>query len=159
MLHGYLPNGCRITSFVSRWISCLPTLNAILNGTSAVLLFTGYLYIRKKNIAAHRLFMLSAFSTSTLFLISYITYHVHVGSVHFPGQGWARSLYYSILVSHTLLAGLTVPLVLFTLTYALRGTFYKHKKIAQWTLPIWLYVSVTGVIVYWILYILYKAHA
>ncbi len=96
--------------------------------------------------------MLSAFTTSTLFLISYLIYHYQVGSVPFKGQGWMRSLYFSILISHTFLAVVIVPMVLITLTRALKGNFDRHKRIARWTLPIWLYVSVTGVIVYWMLY-------
>ena len=96
--------------------------------------------------------MLSAFTTSTLFLISYLSYHYQVGSVPFKGQGWIRTVYFTVLISHTILAVTIVPLVLVTLTRALKGSFDRHKRIARWTLPIWLYVSVTGVIVYWMLY-------
>ena len=96
--------------------------------------------------------MLAAFTTSTLFLFSYLTYHYHVGSVPFKGQGWIRAVYFAILISHTVLAALIVPLVLITLTRALKRRFDRHKRIARWTLPLWLYVSVTGVIVYWMLY-------
>jgi len=96
--------------------------------------------------------MLSAFTTSTLFLISYLIYHYHVGSVPFQGQGWLRAVYFAVLVSHTILAVLIVPLVLITLTRALKGNFDRHKRIARWTLPLWLYVSITGVLVYWMLY-------
>lgn len=96
--------------------------------------------------------MLSAFTTSTLFLISYLIYHYHVGSVPFQGQGWLRAVYFAVLVSHTILAVLIVPLVLITLTRALKENFDRHKRIARWTFPLWLYVSITGVIVYWMLY-------
>ena len=101
---------------------------------------------------AHRLCMLSAFATSSLFLISYLTYHYQVGSVPFQGRGWIRFVYFAILISHTILAAAIVPLVLLTLARALRGRFDRHKRIARWTLPLWLYVSITGVIVYWMLY-------
>lgn len=96
--------------------------------------------------------MLSAFTTSTLFLISYLAYHFQVGSVPFRGQGWIRVVYFTVLISHTVLAVVIVPLVLVTLTRALRGSFDRHKRVARWTLPLWLYVSITGVIVYWMLY-------
>ena len=96
--------------------------------------------------------MLAAFATSTLFLVSYLTYHFQVGSVPYEGRGWVRPLYFSILISHIILAAAIVPLVLVTLVRAVRGNFERHKRIARWTLPIWLYVSVTGVIVYWMLY-------
>ena len=133
-------------------LSYLPTINAALNSASAVLLVAGYLFIRGGKVAVHKLCMLSAFTTSTLFLISYLTYHYHVGSVPFKGQGWPRALYFTILISHTILAAAIVPLVLITLTRALKGSFDRHKRIARWTLPLWLYVSVTGVIVYGMLY-------
>jgi len=96
--------------------------------------------------------MLSAFTTSTLFLVSYLVYHYHVGSVPFQGQGWLRAVYFAVLVSHTILAVLIVPLVLITLTRGLKGNFDRHKRIARWTFPLWLYVSITGVLVYWMLY-------
>lgn len=130
----------------------LPALNAVLNATSALLLSVGYLFIRQRKVAAHRACMLSAFATSTVFLTSYIIYHSQVGTTPFPGRGLIRPLYFSILFSHTTLAVTTVPLVLITLSRALRSRFDRHKKIARWTLPIWLYVSVTGVVVYWMLY-------
>lgn len=133
-------------------LSYLPSLNAALNSASAVLLTSGYLFIRSKKVTAHKLCMLSAFTTSTLFLISYLTYHYQVGSVPFKGQGWIRAVYFTVLISHTLLAATIVPLVLITLTRALKGNFERHKRIARWTLPLWLYVSITGVIVYWMLY-------
>ena len=136
-------------------VSALPTLNAALNGTCALLLAVGYLFIRRRKVAAHRACMISAFVTSTLFLISYLTYHYHVGSRPFGGQGAIRALYFTILISHTILAAAIVPLVLITLYRGLKGRFDRHVAIARWTLPLWLYVSVTGVIVYWMLYHLY----
>ena len=136
-------------------LSALPTLNAALNGASACLLSLGYLCIRRKRVAAHRACMLSAFATSSIFLVSYLTYHYHVGSVPFRGQGWIRPVYFAILISHTCLAAATVPLALITLVRALRGRFDRHARIARWTLPVWLYVSITGVIVYWMLYHLF----
>lgn len=138
-------------------ISDLPTLNAILNSVSAVLLSTGYVFIRQKRIQAHRSCMISAFVTSTLFLISYLIYHYHHGATRFPGQGIARYLYFTILGTHTILAAAIVPLILITFSRALRRRFDKHRKIARWTLPLWLYVSVTGVIVYLMLYHLFPA--
>ena len=133
----------------------LPTVNAILNGASAILIITGIVFIRRGRREGHRRFMLSAVGTSTLFLISYLWYHAHVGSVHFAGQGWSRPVYFSILTSHTLLALVTVPLVLVTLGRALRGRFDRHRASARWTYPVWLYVSVTGVVVYVMLYHLF----
>lgn len=132
--------------------SYLPALNAALNSASAVFLTAGYLFIRNKKVTAHKLCMLSAFATSTIFLISYLTYHYQVGSVPFKGQGWIRVVYFTVLISHTILAVAIVPLVLVTLTRALKGSFERHKRIARRTLPLWLYVSITGVIVYWMLY-------
>ncbi len=138
-------------------ISDLPTVNAVLNGTSAVLLTIGYYFIRRRNRDTHRAFMLAAFASSTLFLISYVIYHLNVGSVPFQGQGWIRPVYYAILLSHVLLAAAILPLALLTLSWALRKRFGRHRRIARWTLPLWLYVSVTGVIVYLMLYQLYPA--
>jgi uncharacterized membrane protein YozB (DUF420 family) len=137
-------------------VSSLPGINAALNSASAILLLAGYLFIRNKQVLAHKACMLAAFTTSTVFLFSYLIYHYHVGSVPFRGQGWIRAVYFSILISHTVLAALIVPLVLITLTRALKGRFDRHKRIARWTLPLWLYVSVTGVIVYWMLYGLHR---
>ena len=133
-------------------LSSLPALNAALNSASALLLAAGYLFIRSGNVAAHRRCMLAALATSTLFLTSYLFYHYHVGSVPFAGQGWTRRLYFTILISHTTLAAAIVPLVLITLYRALRNRFDQHRRIARWTLPLWFYVSVTGVIVYGMLY-------
>ncbi len=130
----------------------LPALNAVLNGTAAVLLVTGYVLIRKGRRQAHKRVMITAFTVSTLFLISYLTYHALAGIVYYPGTGWIRTVYLTILYSHTALA-VTVPvLAIVTLRRGLKGWFDRHRKIARWTLPIWLYVSVTGVVVYLMLY-------
>ena len=133
-------------------IGDLPTLNAALNGTSAVLLTLGYLFIRRKKVNLHKACMVSAFVISTLFLVSYLIYHYHAGSKPFPGEGWTRPLYFTILISHVILATVTLPLTIVTLARGLRGRFEKHRRIARWALPIWLYVSVTGVVVYLMLY-------
>jgi putative membrane protein len=138
-------------------ISFLPHLNALLNSASAVLLATGFVLIRRHRVRAHRNCQVSAVVTSTLFLASYLTYHYYHGATRFPGQGIARPIYFTILISHTILAITVVPLVLVTLYRAARGDFDRHRKIARWTLPIWLYVSVTGVIVYLMLYRIYPA--
>ncbi len=133
-------------------LSYLPSVNAGLNSVSAILLLCGYLFIRRKRIVAHRFCMLSACFTSALFLVSYLIYHYCVGSVPFKVEGWIRPIYFSVLISHTILAAAIVPLALITLVRALKGNFERHRRIARWTLPNWLYVSVTGVIVYWMLY-------
>src|SRR5262245_60431354 len=138
-------------------ISELPTLNAILNSVSAILLGAGYFFIRRKNIKAHRALMTSAFITSTLFLISYLTYHYYHGSTKFQGQGAIRAVYFSILLTHTILAAAIVPMIFVTFSRALKERFDRHRRIARWTLPLWLYVSVTGVVVYLMLYQLYPA--
>jgi uncharacterized membrane protein YozB (DUF420 family) len=130
----------------------LPGLNAILNATSAALLITGYYYIRQRNIRAHRRCMVSAFAVSIFFLLSYLTYHYHVGATRFGGQGYIRPVYFTILISHTILAGLVPFFALLTLWRAWNEQFRKHKRIARWALPIWLYVSATGVVIYWMLY-------
>jgi len=132
--------------------SIFPKINATLNASSALLLLTGRALIAWGKIAAHRAVMLSAVATSTLFVISYLYYHAHVGSVHFRGTGWGRSLYFAILTSHTLLATVIVPMVLVTLNRALHRRFDRHRAIARWTFPLWLYVSVTGVVIYLMLY-------
>jgi uncharacterized membrane protein YozB (DUF420 family) len=129
-----------------------PVINASLNGASAVLLVVGHRFIAQRRIAAHRATMITAVVTSTLFLISYLYYHAHVGSVRFQGTGWSRPVYFSILISHVVLAAVIVPLVIITLTRALRERFDRHRAIARWTYPLWLYVSVTGVLVYFMLY-------
>lgn len=136
-------------------VSALPTLNAFLNGTSAVLLTVGYVSIRLKKVAAHKTCMLTAFGVSSLFLVSYLIYHYQVGSVPFEGQGRIRPVYFTLLISHIVLAACIVPLALLTIYRAWTAQFVKHMRIARWTLPLWLYVSVTGVIVYWMLYHLY----
>lgn len=133
-------------------VTSLPHLNALLNTVSAVLLLTGYRFIRKRNVAAHRRCMLAALGSSGLFLISYLVYHFSVGSVPFQGQGWIRTVYFAVLVSHTVLATAIVPLVVLTVVRALRERFDRHRAIARWTLPLWIYVSATGVVVYWMLY-------
>lgn len=132
--------------------SMFPKINASLNACSAVLLVTGHTLIRRGKMAAHRAVMLTALGTSLLFLVSYLYYHAHVGSVHFRGAGWSRPVYFTILISHTILAAVIVPLVIVTLKRALDGQFDRHRTIARWTYPLWLYVSVTGVIVYLMLY-------
>ncbi len=129
-----------------------PIINASLNGTSAVLLFTAHGMIKRGRMAAHRTLMLTAVVTSSLFLTSYLYYHWHVGSVHFQRQGLWRWVYISILTSHTILAAAIVPLVIITLSHALRERFDRHRAIARWTYPLWLYVSVTGVVIYFMLY-------
>ena len=133
-------------------LSDLPALNATLNATSAVLLTIAWLLIRSGRIEAHRRMMLAAFTTSTLFLISYVIYHAQVGSRPFPGTGVLRTIYFSILIPHVVLAAVVVPLAIVTLTRGLRRLDDRHRRIARWTLPIWLFVSVTGVIVYLMLY-------
>ena len=132
--------------------SDLPTLNAALNSLSAVFLFAGFLFIKSRNRSAHRACMLAACASSTVFLISYLFYHYQVGSVPFKGVGAVRVVYFAILISHTILATTVVPLALITLIRALRERFDAHRRIARWTFPIWLYVSVTGVVVYAMLY-------
>jgi uncharacterized membrane protein YozB (DUF420 family) len=139
------------------YLSYLPHLNAFLNSTSAVLLSAGYILIRQGRINAHRKCQLTAVATSTLFLISYLTYHYYHGETKFPGQGLVRPIYFTILITHVFLAIVILPLVIVTLYRALRGDFLRHRRIARWTLPLWLYVSVTGVIVYLMLYHLYPS--
>jgi uncharacterized membrane protein YozB (DUF420 family) len=133
-------------------IADLPALNATLNATAAVLLTIGYVLIRKGRIESHRKVMLAAFTTSILFLVSYLVYHANVGSKRFPGQGAIRTIYLAILLTHTVLAAAIVPLVVVTLSRALSARYDRHRAIARWTLPLWLYVSITGVVVYWMLY-------
>jgi len=129
-----------------------PEVNASLNAASAVLIMAGIFFIRRRQVDLHRACMLSASFTSSLFLISYVTYHARVGSVHFMGQGVIRRVYFTLLLSHTVLAVVIVPLVLRTLYLGLRGRFETHKRLARWTAPLWMYVSVTGVVIYWMLY-------
>jgi putative membrane protein len=140
-----------------KFISYLPHLNAFLNSTSAVFLIIGYTYIKRRQIESHKKCQIAAVVTSSLFLISYLTYHYYHGDSKFLGQGLVRPFYFAILISHVILAIVIVPLVLITLIRALRTDFIRHKRIARWTFPLWLYVSVTGVIVYLMLYHLYPA--
>ena len=130
-------------------------LNASLNGLSAILLTCGYVAIRSRKISAHKTFMISAFVTSSAFLVSYLLYHYRVGHVAFQGQGWVRPFYFVLLTTHTILAVVIVPMILATLRRAWLQKFDKHRIIARWTLPLWLYVSVTGVIVYLMVYQIY----
>ena len=140
-------------------ISFLPTLNALLNFSSAVLLCCGFYFIKKKNRVLHRRCMLAALTVTALFLISYVTYHYHVGSVKFQGQGFVRTAYFTILTSHTILAITIVPMVIITLRRALTSRFEKHRRLARWTLPLWLYVSLTGVLIYFFLYVWFPGNA
>jgi len=142
---------------MSEYISSLPHLNALLNSTSAVLLLIGYRFIRLGRVEAHRRCQLSALAASILFLASYLTYHYFHGATRFAGQGIARPVYFTILTSHTILAVVIVPLVALTLWRALRADFARHRRIARITLPLWIYVSVTGVLVYLMLYHLYPS--
>ena len=134
-----------------------PVINAMLNGASAMLLLVGRRLIKRKQIAAHKKVMITAIVTSSLFLISYLYYHAHVGSIRFQGQGWSRPIYFSVLISHTILAAVIVPMVIITLSRGLSSKFDKHRAIARWTYPLWLYVSVTGVVIYFMLYHLFAA--
>lgn len=138
-------------------IDSLPALNSLLNATSAILVLTGYRFIKIGKREAHRACMIGACCVSALFLISYLTYHYYHGSERFQGQGWSRPVYFAILISHTILAAGVVPLVITTLLRGLRGRYVEHKKIAKWTFPIWLYVSTTGVIIYFMLYQIFRA--
>jgi len=132
-------------------------LNASLNGASAILLAAGYVAIRSGKIAVHKAFMISAFAVSSVFLGSYLLYHYRVGHVTFHGQGWIRPVYFVLLTTHTVLAVVIVPMILVTLRRAWLGKFDRHRAIARWTLPLWFYVSVTGVIVYLMVYQIYSA--
>jgi uncharacterized membrane protein YozB (DUF420 family) len=134
-------------------------LNASLNGTSAVLLAAGYTAIRNGKVAVHKAFMIAAFLVSSVFLVSYVVYHLRVGHVVFQGQGWIRPVYFVLLTSHTLLAIVIVPLILITLRRAWLERFDKHRIIARWTLPLWFYVCTTGVIVYLMVYQIYAPKA
>jgi putative membrane protein len=136
-------------------IGDLPAVNATLNGTSALLLVAGYVAIRRGRQSTHRALMLSALGASALFLTSYLFYHYLAGTTRFAGTGLARPVYFTVLTSHTILAMVIVPLVIVTLVLALRGRFPRHRRIARWTFPLWLYVSVTGIVVYLMLYQLY----
>jgi len=130
----------------------LPHVNAALNATSALLLLAGYFSIRRNRRRLHQALMIAALLSSALFLVAYLVYHAQAGSVRFQGQGWARTLYFAVLVSHSILAAAALPMILVTLARAWRTKFYLHKRIARWTFPVWLYVSATGVLVYLMLY-------
>jgi putative membrane protein len=133
------------------WVANLPALNALLNSISTVLIIAGYVAIRQKKFITHMKLMLTAFVTSSLFLISYLIYHHYVGHTPFPGEGWIRPFYFSILISHIILSAFVVPLVLTSYYFAFAGRFSTHRKVSKWTFPIWLYVSVTGVMIFFIL--------
>jgi putative membrane protein len=149
---GYLLLGHKPEPGAGALATALPLLNACLNATSAALLSAGWVFIRRKHVTAHKTCMVSALVVSILFLVSYVTYHSLAASRPFAGSGWIRLVYYPMLVSHIVLAAAIVPLALTTVYRALQGSFARHVRIARWTLPIWLYVSVTGVLVYWMLY-------
>ena len=136
-------------------VSDLPALNATLNGLAAIFLMVGYVQIRRGHRDVHKRCMLAALVTSALFLVSYVIYHLNVGSRPFPGQGVIRVIYFSILITHVVLAAATLPLALVTAARGLKGQYSRHVRIARWTLPIWLYVSVTGVVIYLMLYQMY----
>jgi uncharacterized membrane protein YozB (DUF420 family) len=136
-------------------VSDLPALNATLNGVAALFLLAGYAFIKRRRIGAHRACMLSAFAASALFLVSYVIYHANAGSKPFPGIGPIRALYFVILITHVVLAAAILPMAIVTLSQALRARFDRHVRIARWTLPTWLYVSMTGVVIYVMLYRLY----
>ncbi|HSK62320.1 MAG TPA: DUF420 domain-containing protein [Pyrinomonadaceae bacterium] len=142
---------------MAEYVSYLPHLNACLNTTSALLLFTGYRFIRARNVVAHRACQIAALVVSILFLASYLTYHFNHGTTRFQGTGLARPIYFTVLTTHTILAMVIVPLVFLTFYRAFRGDFVRHRKIARITLPLWLYVSITGVIVYLMLYQIYPS--
>src|SRR5262249_20743708 len=149
---GYLLLGHRAAPGAGPLVAALPLLNACLNATSAALLAAGWFFIRRRRVVPHKACMISALAVSTVFLVSYVTYHSLAGSRSFAGTGWIRLVYYPMLVSHIVLAAAIVPLALTTVYRALQGSFARHVRIARWTLPIWLYVSVTGGLVYWMLY-------
>ena len=136
-------------------LSDLPALNATLNGLSAIFITTGYVLIRRGQRNLHKRCMLAALATSTAFLVSYVVYHANVGSRPFPGSGAVRVVYFAILITHVVLAAIIVPLALTTTTRGLRAQYDRHVRIARWTLPLWLYVSVTGVVIYLMLYQMY----
>ncbi len=142
----------------------LPAVNGSLNGLSTVFLTAGYVFIRKKKQTAHRNCMIAAFVTSTLFLVCYLTYHfylafaLHRGPTKFIDPAWFRPIYLTILITHTILAVTIVPLILMTLSRGLKGNFERHRKIARWTWPLWMYVSVTGVVIYFLLYQIFPQH-
>ncbi|MEX0995024.1 MAG: DUF420 domain-containing protein [Balneolaceae bacterium] len=133
------------------WVNQLPALNALLNSASTILILLGYFAIRKRQYVRHMKWMLTAFVTSSLFLISYLIYHHYTGHTPFPGEGLIRPVYFTILISHIILSAFVVPLVLTSFYFAYSGKFQTHRKVSKWTLPVWLYVSVTGVVIFFIL--------
>ncbi|HMJ83009.1 MAG TPA: DUF420 domain-containing protein [Vicinamibacterales bacterium] len=133
-------------------VTDLPAVNATLNAISGILLLIAYAHIRARRIQQHRRFMIAAFATSSLFLVCYLVYHAQVGSVPFTRQGFVRPLYFTILITHVTLAATVVPLALVTLSRGLKARYPQHRRIARWTFPVWMYVSVTGVLVYVLLY-------
>jgi putative membrane protein len=137
-------------------LSSLPAVDAVLNGVCTFFLLIGFAFVRAGKILYHKISMISAFLCSTTFLGFYLYFHFHAGIIRFGGQGWIRPVYFVLLTSHTILAITTLPLAIITLAYALSERFSSHRRIAHWTYPIWLYVSITGVIVYWLLYVAYK---
>lgn len=147
----YLLYGSDSAGATESWVQQLPALNAFLNSVSTLLILSGYVAIRKKKYKVHMRFMLTAFITSSLFFISYLVYHHYAGDTPFPGQGWIRPVYFSILISHIILSAFVVPLVLTSYYFAFSGKFKTHRKVSKWTLPVWLYVSVTGVVIYFML--------
>lgn len=138
-------------STTADWVMQLPALNALLNSVSTVLILSGFVAIKKKKYVTHMKLMLTAFITSSLFLVSYLLYHNFVGHTPFPGEGWIRPVYFTILVSHIILSAFVVPLVLTSYYFAFSGKIPTHRKVSKWTFPIWLYVSVTGVVIFFIL--------
>jgi putative membrane protein len=136
-------------------LASFPAINAGLNAACTMFLLTGYTFIRRRKILPHKISMVSAFLCSMIFLLCYVYFHLHAGIIRFGGQGWIRPVYFTLLVSHTVLAVAILPLVVITLSYALRDQFASHRRIARWTFPLWLYVSITGVVIYWLLYIAY----
>jgi uncharacterized membrane protein YozB (DUF420 family) len=142
---------------MTNYVNDLPHLNAILNATSGMLLVTGYYFIRRRQITAHRNCVIAALIASTVFLASYLTYHYFHGTTRFAGAGFVRYLYLAILLTHTILAVVIVPFIAVTLWRAAHSDFARHRRIARWTFPMWLYVSVTGVIVYLMLYQIYPS--
>ncbi len=137
-------------------LSTIPAIDAALNGSAAVFLIAGFYFITHRKILAHKICMVTAFLCSTAFFALYLYFHYHAGVIRFSGHGWIRPVYFAILVSHTVLATISLPLILITLTLALRDSFARHRRIAQWTFPIWLYVSLTGVVVYYLLFVAYR---
>lgn len=139
------------TETSATWVDQLPALNALLNSASTFFIISGFVAIKKKKYVTHMKLMLTAFITSSLFLISYLLYHNFVGHTPFPGEGWIRPVYFTILISHIILSAFVVPLVLTSYYFAFSGKFKTHRKVSMWTFPIWLYVSVTGVVIFFIL--------